>query len=167
MTSLEKLNKIREGSGRATTLGLSDDIIRTFAENDRGLVLAIDEALEQFRALCEEYPEKIAMSEVDQISHIQSRYVNFYHDDTINPNVDSKVKGCSDGIQKSHPVNREYPPVGKKKLFNKASFIKKNGINLSAGKITCLSCHNLKNDLAKHLAVDNIRSKLCLTCHRK
>jgi acetylornithine/succinyldiaminopimelate/putrescine aminotransferase len=93
MTSLEKLNKIRSGSGKATTLGLSDDIIRAFAERDRSLVLAIDEALEQFQALRDEYPEQINMSEIDQIGAIQARFVNFYHDDTLNPYTPLAARG--------------------------------------------------------------------------
>ncbi len=93
MTSLEKLNRIREGSGKATTIGLGDDIIITFAETDRKLVMAIDEALEQFEALKEEYPEQISMPEVEQICSIQSRFVNFYHNDTVNPYTPLAARG--------------------------------------------------------------------------
>lgn len=89
------------------------------------------------------------------------------HDGTIGPNVDTRVKGCSDGILSSHPVNMVYPPAGKEKSFNSASFIEQEGLELANGKVTCLSCHNLKKDFARHLAVSNIRSQLCLICHRR
>nr|MBF0223655.1 cytochrome C [Desulfobulbaceae bacterium] len=76
------------------------------------------------------------------------------------------LKKCSADLERSHPVNMAYPPAGKDKLFNSAAFIREKGLELTDGKMICLSCHNLRRGLAKHLAVTNSGSQLCLTCHR-
>ena len=74
-------------------------------------------------------------------------------------------KGCDTGVTASHPTGTNYPPIGKEKLFNSREFITEKGILLSNGKVTCLSCHNLRTKTLKHLSVSNIGSQLCLTCH--
>lgn len=80
---------------------------------------------------------------------------------------------CHDGsmaIARStddHPVNRPYPPAGKRKMFKNPAQVKAAGIKLVHGRVTCVSCHNLANPKPLHLAIELDRSKLCLTCHIK
>ncbi|MBD3868729.1 MAG: aminotransferase class III-fold pyridoxal phosphate-dependent enzyme [Acidobacteria bacterium] len=93
MSCLEKLNEIRSSSGKPVTTGLGDAVIERFARSDSSLQLAIDEALEQFRSLKTEYPDQIALDENDQIDLILNRFVNFYHDDTVNPYVPLAARG--------------------------------------------------------------------------
>ncbi len=93
MTCLDKLNEIRNGTGRPVTTGLSDEIIQRFAAPGSSLEQAIDEAINRFRALSREFPEQAAMDEADQIKLILERFVNFYHDDTVNPYVPLAARG--------------------------------------------------------------------------
>jgi predicted CXXCH cytochrome family protein len=72
---------------------------------------------------------------------------------------------CSDSIKNSHPINVDFPPAGKEKLFKSAVELGKAGIILNKGQITCLSCHNLQKNTPKNLVIENNKSKLCLTCH--
>lgn len=93
MPSLDKLKEIRSGSGRPLTTGLADDIIQRFAAAGSDLETAIDEALARFQTLSAEYPDQVAMDETAQIELILERFVNFYHDDTVNPYVPLAARG--------------------------------------------------------------------------
>lgn len=93
MSSLEKLNEIRGSAGKPTTTGLGDQVIQRFATAGSTLEQAIEEALVQFRALSREFPDQVAMDEVEQIDLILERFVNFYHDDTVNPYVPLAARG--------------------------------------------------------------------------
>jgi predicted CXXCH cytochrome family protein len=80
---------------------------------------------------------------------------------------------CHDGsvaIARStgdHPVNRPYPPIDKRRMFNNPAQVKAAGIILVQGRVTCVSCHNLANPKPPHLVIELDRSTLCLTCHIK
>ena len=93
MTCLDKLKTIRAGAGKPTTTGLGDEIIQRFATAGSDLEQAVDEALKRFEYLSREYPEQIAMDETAQIDLILDRFVNFYHDDTVNPYVPMAARG--------------------------------------------------------------------------
>ena len=93
MTCLDKLNEIRNGAGRPVTTGLSDEIVQRFAVPGSDLEQAIDEALARFRDLSREFPELTSMDEADQIRLILKGFVNFYHDDTVNPYVPLAGRG--------------------------------------------------------------------------
>jgi doubled CXXCH motif protein len=66
----------------------------------------------------------------------------------------------------NHPVNRDYPPVGNSDTYVPVELVVSAGIKLVAGQITCISCHNLKNQERYHLAVTLDKSNLCYNCHR-
>ena len=71
-------------------------------------------------------------------------------------------KGCAEA---AHPMNIAYP-TGNSKSFHEIAYVRKKGLRLVDGKITCLSCHDLANDLSSHLAITNVGSQLCMVCHR-
>ena len=93
MTSLEKLNEIRTAAGRPATTGLGDEVVERFAGAGSRLEQAIDEALIQFLSLSREFPEQVAMDEAAQIDLILDRFINFYHDETVNPYVPLAARG--------------------------------------------------------------------------
>ena len=76
------------------------------------------------------------------------------------------MESCSSTLN-VHPVNMPYPPVDKRRMFNKPAMIKAAGIKLVNGLVTCVSCHNLANPKLPHLVIGLDHSKLCLTCHIK
>lgn len=67
----------------------------------------------------------------------------------------------------SHPINKNYPPPDKLREYVPAALAEHSGIIFSNGKISCISCHNVRNPNRYHLRVENRESKLCLTCHLK
>jgi acetylornithine/succinyldiaminopimelate/putrescine aminotransferase len=93
MSSIERLNEMRNFGGAARTAGLSDDVIRQFILRDERLAQAIDRAYGLFSELCREEPELLAMDEQDQVREIQSGYVNFYALDAVNPFVALAASG--------------------------------------------------------------------------
>lgn len=66
----------------------------------------------------------------------------------------------------SHPINRNYPPVNSQDAYRTVEQVTAAGIKLSNGQVSCISCHNLKNPNAPHLAVPLDKSDLCFTCHK-
>jgi len=96
--------------------------------------------------------------------------------------ADSPAKGClacHDGatakyvstckvrcdLTEGHSLLRRYPPKGKKDQFLPVSAIKAKGIKLEKRRVTCISCHDLRNPAPRHLVMSNNNSKLCLSCH--
>ena len=67
-----------------------------------------------------------------------------------------------------HPVGVEYPQFDKgyRPLISVAA---SNAVTLPDGKVECTSCHDPHNEAgAKHMLVTgNVRSALCLICHKK
>jgi len=66
----------------------------------------------------------------------------------------------------SHPVNRDYPPFGKSASYAPVEMVTSAGIKLVNGQVTCITCHNLKNQEKYHLAVPIDGSGLCFKCHK-
>jgi acetylornithine/succinyldiaminopimelate/putrescine aminotransferase len=93
MSITQRLHEMRNHGGAALTLGLPDDVILRFAERDPRLAEAVEVAYAEFRELCADRPELLAMDEEGQIREIQSDYVNFYADDAVNPFVGLAGRG--------------------------------------------------------------------------
>ena len=93
---LERLMEIRrlaDGSS-AKTPGLPDDIIERFCTTDQQLIRAIDEASIAFAGLVVEVGlEYLTQDEASLVSSVQSDYINFYSEATINPYVAIAARG--------------------------------------------------------------------------
>ncbi|MEW6518189.1 MAG: cytochrome c3 family protein [Thermodesulfobacteriota bacterium] len=88
------------------------------------------------------------------------------HDGAIARNITICARAsCLFEPHASHPVFRKYPPAGKEDLFFPAARVEAAGIRLTNGEVSCLSCHNLLNKNQFHLVIDNVRSRLCMSCH--
>ena len=85
------------------------------------------------------------------------------HDGSVASNASFCTVQCS--ATTPHPVQKHYPPLGKEKLYAPTGLVQAKGIKLPEGKVTCISCHNLRNPGKNHLVIDNRGSRLCLTCH--
>jgi acetylornithine/succinyldiaminopimelate/putrescine aminotransferase len=90
---LEQLNAIRSSAGERRTTGLDDTTVCQFVTNDPTLAEAVDAATEEFEALSREFPELMALGEVEQVAEIEKSLVNFYSDDTVNPYVSLAARG--------------------------------------------------------------------------
>ncbi len=68
----------------------------------------------------------------------------------------------------NHPIGISYGAIANKKLrdFNPESLLPEE-IRLFDGKIGCGTCHNVYSKEKFMLAVNNYKSKLCMTCHNK
>jgi hypothetical protein len=85
------------------------------------------------------------------------------HDGTISTAVPSCTVRCSFGG--SHSILKPYPPPGKEMFYVPIEQVTAAGIVLDNGRVTCISCHNLRNGNRYHLSVDNAGSRLCFVCH--
>ena len=65
----------------------------------------------------------------------------------------------------SHSILKRYPPAGKAAHYAPAAAVQARGVKLQDGKVTCISCHDLRNPSRDHLVMDNTGSRLCLVCH--
>ena len=86
------------------------------------------------------------------------------HDGTIGSTV--TLSTMIGNFLGSHPVNRDYPPVGKSASYAPVEMVNSAGIRLVNGQVTCITCHNLKNQGKYHLAVTIDGSDLCFKCHK-
>ena len=79
----------------------------------------------------------------------------------------AKVGGRSD-LRSDHPVGIAYPEFDRG-YRPKAQVEAEGRVVLPRGQVECLSCHDPHNQYGgEHfLVMDNQRSALCLTCHRK
>ncbi len=93
MDIIKQLQALRSHGGEARTTGLDDAVIEQFAARDPRLVEAVEAAAEEFAHLIEEDPDLMALDEAEQITTIQSRLVNFYADDAVNPFVALAARG--------------------------------------------------------------------------
>lgn len=68
-----------------------------------------------------------------------------------------------------HKVLIAYPPPGKEKDFATQQAVLAAGVKLENGMVTCISCHDLKNQERFHFAIDAtpFARKLCYACHIK
>lgn len=66
-----------------------------------------------------------------------------------------------------HPVGVKYPAFGKG--YHAQTSVVAKGVPLPDGRVECVSCHDPHNEAGvKHmLVISNVRSALCLTCHKK
>jgi doubled CXXCH motif protein len=86
------------------------------------------------------------------------------HDGLIAPAV--KLSITMGNFFNNHPINMDYPPPNSNDSFQPIEKITAAGIKLLHGKVSCISCHNLKNPEKPHLAVTIDKSDLCFTCHK-
>ncbi len=90
---IEQLDPLRISGGKTTTVGLPDNTLVRFAESDPTLAEAIEAAVKEFELLRAEFPDFMAMDELDQVATIQSGIVNFYAHDAVNPYVSLAARG--------------------------------------------------------------------------
>ncbi len=93
MNIIALLDEMRQHGGEAITTGLADDVILCFADIDTRLVQAITAASAEYQRLKEDEKEVLALDERGQQKAIQSGFINFYSDDTINPYVSLAARG--------------------------------------------------------------------------
>ncbi|HET7371326.1 MAG TPA: aminotransferase class III-fold pyridoxal phosphate-dependent enzyme [Gammaproteobacteria bacterium] len=93
MKLIDRLNEIRSFGGKARTKGLPDEVIERFAQADPKLEQAIEEAAAAHQQLRETFPDLLKLDEEAQIDAIQTRFVNFYPDDAVNPYVSLAARG--------------------------------------------------------------------------
>lgn len=69
----------------------------------------------------------------------------------------------------SHKFLIKYPPAGKEKNYATQQAALAAGVRLENGMVTCISCHDLRNPLKYHYAIDTtpFAKKLCYACHIK
>ena len=91
--SIGQLHRIRENTGNASTLGLTDEEIQRFLDLDPLLEQAISEASEVFERLQTEFGDTLLHAEMELIESLQSGYVNFYNPATVNPYVAIAARG--------------------------------------------------------------------------
>jgi acetylornithine/succinyldiaminopimelate/putrescine aminotransferase len=90
---LDQLKSIRSLAGEHRTVGLDDDTVCRFVQQDETLIEAVNSATEEFETLRREYPELMALGETDQVAAIEGHLVNFYPDDAVNPYVSMAAAG--------------------------------------------------------------------------
>jgi hypothetical protein len=91
--SIGQLHRIRDNTGDASTLGLTDEEIQRFLDLDPLLEQAISEASEVFDRLQSEFGDTLFHAEMELIESLQSGYVNFYNPATVNPYVAIAARG--------------------------------------------------------------------------
>lgn len=91
--ALRTLHDLRARSGSAQTPGLSDEVIRRFADQDPALVQAIGRAADLALELQREHPELFELPEARAIEHAHRGYVNFYSADATNPYLALAAQG--------------------------------------------------------------------------
>ena len=90
---LATLETIRNSTGQARTVGISNSAISDFLEADPTLSRAIEEAAHTFERLSMDHSEHLALDETSLVQHLQSDYVNFYSAPTVNPYVALAARG--------------------------------------------------------------------------
>ena len=91
---LAQLAEIRANTGNQQTVGLKDEIVTSFANDDPSLIRAVSEASQIHHQHLDEFgSEYMMMDESDLITHLQSDYINFYNPATVNPYVAIAARG--------------------------------------------------------------------------
>lgn len=106
-----------------------------------------------------------------------------HHESLVNPHDVEKCINCHYRKHKSktgicasqclddlgvthHPVFRKYPPDRKEAEYVPVAKLEKAGIvKLQNNRMTCLSCHDVSNDLPFHLVIEDRESRFCKLCH--
>jgi len=87
-TILSQLRTLRDASGEAETVGLSDSVIADFAARDPTLVSAIEEATAYQKEIVDEFGHEVLMQdEATLVKSLQADLINFYAPETVNPYV--------------------------------------------------------------------------------
>jgi acetylornithine/succinyldiaminopimelate/putrescine aminotransferase len=85
---LSQLSALRNASGTAETVGLSDSVIADFAVRDPTLVGAIEEAAVYQKEIVAEFGHEVLMQdEATLVKSLQADLINFYAPETVNPYV--------------------------------------------------------------------------------
>ena len=84
---MEALNNIRSYAGSREPIGLDDATVEKFLNLDPTLGTAIEDALRVHTALQAEFPDILSGDERRAIEVLQSDFINFYPENTINPYV--------------------------------------------------------------------------------
>lgn len=68
---------------------------------------------------------------------------------------------------RSHKIFMKFPPPEREKDFATLESVLADGIKLESGEVTCISCHNVKNQQRYHFAIETTpyAKRLCYTCH--
>jgi acetylornithine/succinyldiaminopimelate/putrescine aminotransferase len=90
---LARLEEMRAHGGPAQTVGLTDQVVGEFLEEDPRLALAIERAYASFLELRDSHADFLALAEVDQIARAQEGLTNFYAADAVNPYVAVSAAG--------------------------------------------------------------------------
>jgi acetylornithine/succinyldiaminopimelate/putrescine aminotransferase len=91
--SMDTLNTIRASSGPRQTVGIDDSTIAQFLAIDPSLAEAIKDAGRRYAALQAEFPDLLAGDEAAAIADVQSDFVNFYPENTVNPYLTLAASG--------------------------------------------------------------------------
>ena len=90
---MEALNTIRSYAGSRQTIGLTDETIESLLSIDPHLGRAIEDAHRVHTALQSEFGELLAADESSTIEALQSDFINFYPENTVNPYVAMAAAG--------------------------------------------------------------------------
>lgn len=97
-----------------------------------------------------------------------------HHDVTADPDSTAReCLSCHDGMigpcnfKGPHSQLPAYPPAGKEHEYAPAASLAAAGIRLEDGKLTCITCHDLRNTGARHLIKAGQGSGICGMCHIK
>ena len=91
--ALQTLHALRGAAGPAETVGLSDDLLQNFLDDDPTLTAAIVAAAEAQAQLLATRPALITDPESEVIDRLQAGFVNFYSTDALNPYVALAARG--------------------------------------------------------------------------
>lgn len=86
------------------------------------------------------------------------------HDGSIAPPARYCTVNC--GFSTAHSILKDYPPRQKEQSYAPVESLQEKGIRLFNGKVSCVSCHDLKISTKNHLIMDNNGSVLCFSCHK-
>ncbi len=84
---METLSAIRSYAGRHQTVGIDDTALAVFLDTDPSLVRAIEDAGRVHERLKAEFGSLLASDEADVIADLQTDFINFYPENTVNPYV--------------------------------------------------------------------------------
>ena len=93
MNAMNQLIGLRSSGGAVRARGLSDEVIRRFADRDPTLSQAVSDAVAAHARLQAEFPDLMAADENEQIHALLGGLVNFYADDQVNPYVALAARG--------------------------------------------------------------------------
>lgn len=93
MALLDTLAPLRAHGGKRRTQGLDDATVLRFAASHPDLVDAIAAAGAEYARIRDEFADLLDMDEGAQALTVQSGFVNFYSNDTVNPYVALAARG--------------------------------------------------------------------------